>query len=241
MSGALGTVEGIDLALAPGEWSCLLGPSGIGKSTLLRLIAGLPAGGRLEGRIAASDGRPLEGRLAYMAQSDLLVPWLDVLGNVTLGARLRGEPVDRERAEAMVARVGLSGRAGARPPALSGGQRQRVALARTLMEDRPVALLDEPFSALDARTRAEMQELAFEALAGRTVLIVTHEPAEAVRLGAAVWLMTEAGLESAGLPPGLSSGRPIRDPADPDVLAAGAALLTRLRDPARRVVSERVG
>lgn len=217
----------LGLTLEAGAWTCLLGPSGVGKSTLLRLIAGLEAGGRLEGRIAASDAAPLSGRIAYMAQTDLLVPWLDVLGNVTLGARLRGEAVDRARAEALVARVGLAGRTMAKPGALSGGQRQRVALARTLMEDRPVALLDEPFSALDARTRAEMQELSWELLAGRTVLMVTHEPAEAARLGHAVWLMTEDGLAAAPVP----SAPPIRDGGARETLEAGAALLATLRAP----------
>ncbi|MEL6766742.1 MAG: ABC transporter ATP-binding protein [Pseudomonadota bacterium] len=232
-AGAAFDLEGLGLTLEAGRWTCLLGPSGVGKSTLLRLIAGLEAGGRLDGSIHASDGAPLAGRIAYMAQTDLLVPWLDILGNVTLGARLRGEAVDRARAEALVARVGLSGRAGAKPGALSGGQRQRVALARTLMEDRPVALLDEPFSALDARTRAEMQELAWELLAGRTVLMVTHEPAEAARLGQAVWLLTEGGLSPGALP----AAPPIRDAGARETLEAGAALLARLRAPGGSGVS----
>ncbi|MEO1457374.1 MAG: ATP-binding cassette domain-containing protein [Pseudomonadota bacterium] len=220
---------GISFALEPGRWTCLLGPSGVGKSTLLRLIAGLPAGGRFEGTIAAEDGAPLEGRISYMAQSDLLVPWLDVLGNVTLGARLRGARPDRAGAERLIGEVGLAARIGATPARLSGGQRQRVALARTLMEDRPVALLDEPFSALDARTRAEMQELAFRLLAGRTVLIVTHDPGEAARLGHAVWLFTEAGLERVAAP----AGAPIRAAEARETLEAQAALLARLRAPAR--------
>ncbi|MEM8904840.1 MAG: ATP-binding cassette domain-containing protein, partial [Actinomycetota bacterium] len=99
----------------------------------------------------------------------------DVTANVTLGARLRGEAPDMARARDLIARVGLSGHEGKRPAELSGGMRQRAALARTLMEDRPVALLDEPFSALDAATRATCQELAFELLSGRTVLLVTHD------------------------------------------------------------------
>jgi len=211
--------------LPAGEWTCLLGPSGVGKSTILRLLAGLPTGVAFAGTIAADDGRPLAGRVGYMAQSDLLLPWLDVLGNVVLGARLRHEPPDLGRAEALVTRVGLAARARAWPRTLSGGERQRVALARTLMEDRPVVLLDEPFSALDAGTRAGMQETAAELLAGRTVLLVTHDPAEAARLGHRILVMTATGVTAAEPPP----TAPIRPYDDPGTLACQARLLTLLR------------
>ena len=141
-----------DLSLqgVSGGWTCLLGPSGVGKTTLLRLIAGLETGSDFNGLIAASDGAPIPPRVALMAQTDQLMPWLDVLGNVTLGARLRGEVPARDRADMLVDRLGLTQHLAKRPAQLSGGQRQRVALARTLMEDRPFVLLDEPFSALDA-------------------------------------------------------------------------------------------
>lgn len=218
----------LELTLAAGRWTCLLGPSGIGKSTLLRLVAGLPTAARLEGGIAASDGLPVAGRVALMAQGDLLFPWLDVLGNVTLGARLRGEAPDIDRARALLDRVGLSALARRRPARLSGGERQRAALARTLMEDRPVVLLDEPFSALDARTRAGMQELAADLLRDRTVLLVTHDPAEAARLGHAILVMTERGLAAVAPPP----GEPVRPVADPATLASQARLLALLRDAA---------
>ncbi len=215
----------LDVRLAAGQWTCLLGASGVGKSTVLRLIAGLPTGADFAGTVTASDGAPLDGRVAYMAQADLLFPWLDVLGNVTLGARLRGEPPDLARARALIARVGLGPRADRRPRTLSGGERQRAALARTLMEDRPVILLDEPFSALDARTRADMQELAAELLAGRTVLLVTHDPAEAARLGHAILLMTPDGITAAPVPP----SPPVRPVDDPATLAAQGRLLAMMR------------
>lgn len=218
--------EGIDLRVAAGAWTCLLGPSGVGKSTILRLIAGLETGGAFEGVIAADDGAPLAGRVAYMAQADLLAPWLDVRDNVCLGARLRGERPDLARAEDLIRRVGLGAHAAKKPRALSGGMRQRAALARTLMEDRPIALLDEPFSALDARTRAEMQDLAFGLLAGRTVLLVTHDPAEAARLGSHVALMSASGLRETAPPP----GQAIRPADAPRTLAAQAALLRALMD-----------
>ena len=217
--------EDVRLELAAGGWTCLLGPSGCGKSTILRLIAGLDTGAAFDGRIAASDGGALAGRVAYMAQDDLLLPWLDVTGNVGLGARLRGEAVDRPRAEALVERLGLAEHAHKRPGQLSGGQRQRVALARTLMEERAIVLLDEPFSALDARTRVDMQDLAAETLAGRTVLLVTHDPAEAARMGDRVTLMEGGGLHAVPVPE-VPAIRPVTDPA---TLRFGAELMTRLR------------
>lgn len=216
--------SGLTLALAPGSWTCLLGASGVGKSTLLRLIAGLDTGADFDGDIAASDGGAVEGRIAYMAQSDLLLPWATALDNVTIGARLRGEAPDRDRAMSLIGRVGLADHATKKPASLSGGERQRIALARTLMEDQPLILLDEPFSALDARTRAEMQELAAELLAGRTVLLVTHDPAEAARMGAKIYVMTNAGLEEADTPP----APPIRGIDDPATLHAQGRLHKRL-------------
>ena len=162
-----------------------------------------------------------------------MLPWLSALGNVTLGYRLRGETVGgatEARARELLAQVGLAARAEDRPARLSGGERQRVALARTLMEDRPVVLMDEPFSALDAITRFELQALAAELLAGRTVLLVTHDPLEALRLGHRVQVMAQ---ERAGSPARLDTalepaGAPPRDPADPALLAQQAELLKRL-------------
>ncbi|WP_375263339.1 ABC transporter ATP-binding protein [Palleronia sp.] len=186
----------LSLEVPAGKWTCLLGPSGVGKSTILRLLAGLGNEVAFEGEVAADDGAPLEERVALMAQSDLLMPWLDVAANVTLGARLRGDTPQPDRAREVLERVGLATHAAKRPHALSGGQRQRAALARTLMEDRPVVLLDEPFSALDAKSRALMQDLAAELLADRTVLHVTHDAAEVARLGHTILLMTRHGITS---------------------------------------------
>lgn len=215
----------IDLTLPAGQWTCVLGRSGVGKSTLLRLIAGLDVGGIFTGKIGASDNRPLDGRISLMAQSDLLLPWLSVLENILLGARLRGDTPDMARANDLLDRIGLVPWRNKKPGALSGGMRQRAALARTLMEDRPVALLDEPFSALDAGTRADMQDLSAQMLMRKTVLMVTHDPAEAVRLGHQIVVLTPAGATLWQTP----KSDPVRDQYAAETTACQAALLAHLR------------
>lgn len=159
----------------PPGWTCLMGESGVGKTTLLRLLAGLPTAARFEGQVTRPD------KIGWMAQDDLLLPHLGALGNVGLIGRLAGRA--SPRAADLLAAVGLEHHARHRPAMLSGGQRQRVALARALAQEAPVLALDEPFSALDPETRAGMQDLARGLLAGRPVLMVTHDPAEALRLG----------------------------------------------------------
>jgi len=215
----------LTLQVPGGLWTCLLGSSGVGKTTVLRLIAGLATNVAFDGVVGAADGLALTGRVALMAQDDLLMPWLTARDNVLLGARLRGDRPDPARAMAVLERVGLTGMANRKPAQLSGGQRQRVALARTLMEDRQILLLDEPFSALDARTRSQMQELTAEVSTGRTVLLVTHDPSEAARLGHKIVVMTETGLTD--VPP--PDGDIPRRVDDPEVLAVQTGLLNMLR------------
>ncbi|MEM6903250.1 MAG: ATP-binding cassette domain-containing protein [Pseudomonadota bacterium] len=168
-------------AIAASEITCLLGTSGVGKSTLLRAIAGLIP--PLTGAIVATDSAPLADRVGFMTQQDGLLPWLPIWRNVALGDRLRGRVGDQARALELLTSMGLAANANDLPHTLSGGMRQRVALARVLYEDRPIVLMDEPFSALDAVTRDRLQSLAVERLSGRTVVMVTHDPLEALRVG----------------------------------------------------------
>ena len=188
--GNLEIFENFNFTLSAGKWTSVLGKSGVGKSTLLRGITG-----ELERKtnfsITCSDKAPLKGRIAYMGQQDLLLPWLTVFENVTLGMRLRKErdPVSIANAYELIDKVGLRKYCKEIPENLSGGMKQRVALARTLLENKSLVIMDEPFSALDIVTKLEIQDLFAEMLRDKTVLFVTHDPLEALRLGNYVYLM----------------------------------------------------
>jgi len=216
--------ENLDLTIKGGEFVVLLGTSGVGKTSLLKIVAGLAKPSA--GRVSATDGQPLHHRIAYMGQQDLLYPWLNVVQNVMLGSRLRGENGDRARALDLLARVGLADRAKALPAQLSGGMRQRAAIARTLYEDRPIVLMDEPFSALDTFTRAKVQDLAAELLRGRTALLITHDPLEACRLGH--HLVVLAGHPATLGPPITVHGPTPRAPDDDELLHTQGRLLRQL-------------
>jgi putative hydroxymethylpyrimidine transport system ATP-binding protein len=216
--------ENLNADIRAGHLLALLGPSGVGKTSLLRIIAGLEK--PQAGAVTASDAAPLAGRIAYMAQNDLLVPWARIIDNVMLGDRLRGANPNPDRAQTLLTQVGLADRAKSLPAHLSGGMRQRVALARTLYENRPIVLMDEPFSALDAITRTRIQDLATELLAGRTVLFITHDPMEACRISHSLLVLS-------GAPARLSApihipGPPPRAPDDLAVLETQARLLKTL-------------
>jgi len=224
--------QNIHLHLEACRWTCLLGQSGVGKSSLLRMIAGLLSNAeptvRVQLDIQTSDGQPLAGRMAWMAQQDLLLPWLRVLDNVLLGARLRSlgrvSSELTENALELLARVGMAGFERRYPASLSGGQRQRVALARTLLEGQPLVLMDEPFSALDAITRYRLQALAAELLQGKTILLITHDPSEAVRMGHQIQVFSRHQLGDPLHPP----GDPVRALDDPALVPLQTRLLEQL-------------
>jgi len=178
-------LHGMSLRAAPGEIVAVVGASGCGKSTLLELICGLQA---------PDAGSVHADPAVLMPQRDLLLPWASALDNAALALRVRGVPPGKARIEAVpwFERFGLGGFEHARPAELSGGMRQRVAFVRTLLAGKPVLALDEPFAALDALTRQEMQGWLARALAEepRTVVLVTHDVEEAVVLADRVVVMS---------------------------------------------------
>jgi ABC-type nitrate/sulfonate/bicarbonate transport system ATPase subunit len=183
--GAVQALGGVSLRAAPREVVAVAGPSGCGKSTLLELVCGL----------AAPDAGTVEAApAALMPQRDGLLPWLSALDNAALALRVSGtgRAAARAAAHEHFAAFGLEGFERARPRELSGGMRQRVAFLRTLLAGRPVLALDEPFGALDALTRGQMQRWLAGALARepRTVLLVTHDVEEAALLADRIVLLS---------------------------------------------------
>lgn len=194
-----------DLAVPPGAAVAVVGPSGGGKSTLLAAIAGFlkPAAGRVlwEGRDLATLA-PGQRPVGVLFQDNNLFPHLSALRNVTLGLRptLRPTPRERALAEAALARVGLAGLGDRRPAQLSGGQQGRAALARLLVQDKPLLLMDEPFAALGPALKAEMLALTREVLGGRgaTILMVTHDPEDARAMADTMIVVAEGRAEPPG-------------------------------------------
>jgi NitT/TauT family transport system ATP-binding protein len=183
--GEVQALADVSLRAGPGEIVAVVGPSGCGKTTLLELICGLQA---------PDSGTVVSAPAALMPQRDLLLPWLSAIDNAALALRARGmgRTEARTAAAPWLERFGLSGFEQARPAQLSGGMRQRVSFLRSLLAGKPVLALDEPFAALDAITRAEMQGWLAQVLATepRTVVLVTHDVEEAVVLGDRVVVMS---------------------------------------------------
>jgi sulfonate transport system ATP-binding protein len=218
----LEVLSDVDLHVAPGEVLAILGPSGCGKSTLLRLIAGLdfPTSGTVE-----VDGHVVTGvddRCAVVFQEPRLLPWRSLLSNVTLGQRSKPNSQEARR---LLDDVGLGGFVDHLPRDVSGGMAQRTALARALIGDPGVLLLDEPFASLDALTRLQMQDLLADVIArtGATVVLVTHDIDEALYLADRIVVMGERG---EGLLSSLELRMPRpRDRSNPDLAPHKAALL----------------
>ncbi|MEO8685561.1 MAG: ABC transporter ATP-binding protein [Devosia sp.] len=189
----LDVLGGISLRVKRGEFVSILGPSGAGKSTLFRLLTGglVPDGGeiRFDGA-ALSDSRPF----AFMPQRDALMPWRRIIDNTTLGLEVQGASRSSARAKVrpLFAEFGLDGFELHYPSQLSGGMRQRAALLRTVVQDRAMLLLDEPFGALDALTRTGMQRwlMTMWARHNWTALLVTHDVREAVFLSDRIYALT---------------------------------------------------
>lgn len=179
-------LDEVSLTLRDGEVSAVLGPSGSGKSTLLRILTGAITA---DAGTVSIDGSPMRGTerpFAFMPQRDALLPWKSVLANAALGLSVAGVPrrEARARADALFGPFGIAGTQHLWPRQLSGGMRQRVSLLRTVVQDKSVLLLDEPFGALDAITREQLQAWLLD-IWGRnrwTMLLITHDIREAVRL-----------------------------------------------------------
>ncbi len=192
-SGAFHALDHVSLSVPQGQFVSLIGPSGCGKSTIFNVVAGLqePSEGRI--LIDGVDATGTIGRVGYMLQKDLLLPWRTLTDNIILGMEIQGVRLAEARAKALplLRRYGLAGFENAYPRALSGGMRQRAALLRTLLFDTDVILLDEPFGALDAQTKLRMQEWLLQLWVdfGKTVVFVTHDVEEAIFLSDEVHVM----------------------------------------------------
>jgi ABC-type nitrate/sulfonate/bicarbonate transport system ATPase subunit len=192
-AGVFEALAHVTLSVPAGRFVSLIGPSGCGKSTIFNIMAGLqePTGGRV--MIDGVDATGTIGRVGYMLQKDLLLPWRTLIDNIILGMEIQGVPLReaRDKALPLLRRYGLGGFEQAYPNALSGGMRQRAALLRTLLFDTDVILLDEPFGALDAQTKLQMQEWLLQLWSdfAKTVIFVTHDVEEAIFLSDEVHVM----------------------------------------------------
>ncbi|OZI63965.1 ABC transporter ATP-binding protein [Bordetella genomosp. 1] len=192
--GTVNVLDDISINAAAGEFVSIIGPSGCGKSTLFNILTGLL---EHDSGTILLDGKPqtnLRGRVGYMLQRDLLMPWRTVLDNVLVGLELRGTPRAEsvELAREYLHTFGLLPFQDSYPKALSGGMRQRAALARTLLPDPDILLLDEPFSALDYQTRLFLEGMLADTVTqkGKTVILVTHDIDEAIALSERIFVLS---------------------------------------------------
>ena len=244
--GAVQALNGLDLAVAPGEFVTVVGPSGCGKSTLFNIVAGLDEpdpGGILRFKGRGCHARELLGRVSFMPQRDLLLPWRTVVDNAILANEIEGmsRKAARARAEAMLPEFGLGGFGAQYPHQLSGGMRQRVALMRTFLFERELMLLDEPFGALDALTRAMMQRWLLDVWQRhrRTILFITHDVEEALFLGDRVLVMSaRPGTVKLTLPVPLPRPRAAELVTSPEFTALKRQVLDAIEEEAMKTFRE---
>ena len=197
-------LSSIDLTIEPGAFTVIVGPSGCGKSTLLRLIGGLDQPSRGQIQVFHGDSRTdvVDAKIGYCFQEPRLLPWRSALSNVALPLELQGQPAEvcRIAAKNALDRVGLSGAYSLRPHEMSGGMQMRASIARALMTEPNLLLLDEPFSALDEMSRAQLDDelLALWQSLDVTVVMVTHSLSEAVYVGQTVYVMSDSPGELIG-------------------------------------------
>ncbi len=209
-------VDNASLSVRPGEFVSFIGPSGCGKTTILNILTGLLPLQQGEASILGKPPRAGNPDIAYMLARDCLLPWRTVLQNACYGMEARGVPKKKREAHAkeLLTDVGLAQFVDAYPKALSHGMRQRAALARTFCLDSPVLLMDEPFGALDAQTKLQLEDVLLRLWASqqRTVVFITHDLAEAVALSDRVIVMSpRPGRIIAGIPIDLPRPRSVRE------------------------------
>ena len=205
------------------QWTVIIGQSGTGKSTLLKIIANLNIPAAFNNNISKNINEDLS--FSWMAQNDLLLPWLNVIDNITLGQKLRREKININKANILLEKVGLIDVAKQLPATLSGGMRQRAALARTLMENNDMILMDEPFSSLDTITKSKIQKLTWSLLKNKTVIMVTHDPLEALMLSNTLYYVSNKKLKPIKLPP----SKPLRKITNDNLIYSYKYILNLLK------------
>ena len=238
-------LEEIDLTVAEREFVAILGPSGCGKSTLLNMVAGFDLPTRGSVKVAGEEILAPAPTRGVVFQEPALFPWLTVMDNVVFGPKTRGQSAAdyRARAAQIIEAVGLSGFEASYPAELSGGMRQRVGIARVLIMEPRVLLMDEPFGSLDAQTRSLMQELllALWQRHQQTVLFITHDIEEAVLLADRVCVMTaRPGRIKKSIDVGMPRPRSIELTTSPEFNALRREVLELIRQESLRAAMERV-
>jgi len=239
----LPVLDGVDFSVDDGEFVSIIGPSGCGKSTLLNIIAGLEEPS--QGTVWLHDCETAQrlGHVGYMHQKDLLLPWRTVLDNAILGLEVQGvsRSQARSRAMALTDQFGLKGFEKMYPSSLSGGMRQRAAFLRTVLSEKDIVLLDEPFGALDALTRAQMQEWLLDLWSRfrKTIVLVTHDVDEAVFLSDRIYVLTaRPGQVKLMLPVKLPRPRSYEIVIKEPFISLKAELLTAIRAESMRAQEE---